>query len=141
MYPSADIPCIQLSLVKGLDPETHIRMGKSLHNLLQSNILIIGSGFSFHNLRALFEDPTKETQTLNESFEAWLSETCSNDQLSEMERETRLVNWESAPGARYCHPREEHLLPLHVCYGIAGSECKQVFKMEVMKRKSSAYLW
>ncbi|TAF81683.1 MAG: dioxygenase, partial [Curvibacter sp.] len=30
-----------------------------------------------------------------------------------------LVNWESAPAARICHPREEHLLPLMVAVGAA----------------------
>jgi aromatic ring-opening dioxygenase catalytic subunit (LigB family) len=30
-----------------------------------------------------------------------------------------LVQWERAPAARASHPREEHLLPLHVCAGAA----------------------
>ena len=33
----------------------------------------------------------------------------------------RLVNWQEAPHARYVHPREEHLLPLQVCYGMGQS--------------------
>lgn len=51
MYPEADIPCVQVSLVKSFDPETHIRMGRALSALRKENILILGSGFSFHNLR------------------------------------------------------------------------------------------
>jgi len=27
--------------------------------------------------------------------------------------------WQKAPSARYCHPCEEHLLPLHVCLGMS----------------------
>ena len=52
MYPQADIPMTQLSLKRGLDPKEHIAMGKVLSPLLQENILIVGSGFSFHNMQA-----------------------------------------------------------------------------------------
>lgn len=141
MYPDAAIPCVQLSLLKSLRPDEHIRIGKVLAGLLEDNVLVIGSGFSFHNLKAFFAPSTTETQAMNEAFEHWLIDTCSSDRLSEPERERRLVNWESAPAARYCHPREEHLLPLHVCYGIAGAPARQVFRFEIMEKKASAYLW
>ncbi len=51
MYPQADIPSIQISLLRGLDPAAHIALGKALGGLMDENILVIGSGFSFHNLR------------------------------------------------------------------------------------------
>ena len=54
MYPQADIPCIQLSLVRGLNPETHIALGQALRGFMDKNILVIGSGFSFHKMRCLF---------------------------------------------------------------------------------------
>lgn len=141
MYPEANIPCVQLSLVNNLLSEDHIRIGKALADLRKDNVLVIGSGFSFHNLKAFFTPSTKEARTLNESFEQWLIDTCSNSQLTEEERERRLKNWDSAPAARYCHPREEHLLPLHVCYGIAGTAAKKVFEFEIMGKMASAYLW
>lgn len=141
MYPDANIPCLQLSLVRSLRADEHIRIGRALAEFLDDNVLIIGSGFSFHNLRAFFAPPTAEAQSMNEAFEQWLIDTCSNRQLSEPERERRLINWENAPAARYCHPREEHLLPLHVCYGAAGSPARQVFRFEIMEKKASAYLW
>ena len=77
----------------------------------------------------------KESQSMNESFEQWLIHTCSDRHISEKEREHRLVDWENAPAARYCHPREEHLLPLHVCYGIISTAAKQVFRFEVWTKK------
>lgn len=141
MYPDANIPCIQLSLVNSLSAIEHIQIGKALAGLKQDNVLVVGSGFSFHNLKAFFSSSTSEDRSLNESFEQWLIDVCSNDQLDEKERERMLVNWENAPAARYCHPREEHLLPLHVCYGIVKSPAKQVFTFEVMRKKASAYLW
>jgi hypothetical protein len=40
--------------------------------------------------------------------------------------------------ARYCHPREEHLLPQFVCYGVAGTAARKTYEMEVMGKMSSA---
>lgn len=48
MYPQADIPALQLSLLRGLDPAAHLALGKALRELMDENILVVGSGFSFH---------------------------------------------------------------------------------------------
>ena len=45
---------VQLSMVEGLDPETHLRMGAALAPLRQEGVLIIGSGMSFHDIGAFF---------------------------------------------------------------------------------------
>lgn len=141
MYPDADIPCVQLSLVKSLDPSAHIAIGRALQPLQEKNVLVIGSGFSFHNLRAFFAPASAESRELNHSFEAWLQETCCSADYSEAERTRRLVRWADARGARYCHPREEHLLPLHVCYGVAQAPCAEWFGLTIMNREASMGLW
>jgi aromatic ring-opening dioxygenase catalytic subunit (LigB family) len=141
MYPEADIPCVQVSLVNSLNPDQHIQLGEALAGLADDNVLVIGSGFSFHNLKAFFAPTTDASRAMNEAFEQWLIDICSSDDLSEEERAQQLANWEAAPAARYCHPREEHLLPLHVCYGFARQPAKQVFTFEVMGKQASAYLW
>jgi len=140
MYPDADIPCVQLSLIKGLDPAAHLELGRALAPLASENLLIVGSGFSFHNMQAFFR-PTEERNRKNEAFQTWLVKTCSNSTLIESERTERLLNWEHAPHARYCHPREEHLLPLHVCYGMAARACDHVFTPEILGVSSSMFLW
>lgn len=141
MYPEADIPCIQLSLVDTLDAEAHIDIGRALGKMNHENLLVIGSGFSFHNLPAFFAPVTKQSKAGNEAFERWLIDTCSNSGIDERDRMQRLVNWEQAPSAKYCHPREEHLLPLHVCYGVAQRACSEYFELQILHRKSSMYLW
>ena len=141
MYPEAAIPCLQLSLVKGFDPETHIRMGKALAALRRENILILGSGFSFHNLRAFFLNSGGGSDSKNEAFEQWLVDTCTNPGHSAAVREERLMEWSAAPFARYCHPREDHLLPLHVCVGAGGTAAEAVFAGRVMGKKVSAFHW
>ena len=141
MYPDANIPCVQLSLVNHLNAEMHIKIGQALKTLDYENLLVIGSGFSFHNMKAFFEEDNAESISNNEAFEAWLIETCSSKEITEQERSERLINWETAPAARYCHPREEHLLPLHVCYGLTSKACNEVFQLKILNKQSSMYLW
>ena len=77
----------------------------------------------------------------NRQFEDWLAKTCSDFDLEINEREQSLIEWDRAPHARYCHPREEHLLPLQVCFGIARSAAKTVFQDKVSGFITSAYQW
>ena len=141
MYAEADIPCIQISLSTSLDAGLHVRIGQALADLNSESILVLGSGFSFHNMRALMYGSDTEIAE-NLVFEAWLAETCSSKKLSEAERRERLIHWEKAPGARFCHPREEHLLPLQVCYGMAGGAAELSYQKPTVKNiVSSAYRW
>jgi aromatic ring-opening dioxygenase catalytic subunit (LigB family) len=143
MYPDAHIPCVQLSLLRSLDPGAHIAMGKALSVLRKKNILVIGSGMSYHNMRTFFTHD-EESLKASETFDHWLTETCTAENLTSEQREQRLTDWQHAPSARFCHPREEHLLPLHVCYGIASATtpaAQQVFDQLVMGKKVCALLW
>lgn len=140
MYPQADIPALQLSLLRGLNPGAHLALGKALRGLMPENILIIGSGFSFHNLRAFFGQEFGAADPANEAFQDWLVEVCAG-QMPQSEREQRLIEWEKAPSARYCHPREEHLLPLHVCMGMAGRPGQLVFDDQILGKRGVAFLW
>jgi aromatic ring-opening dioxygenase catalytic subunit (LigB family) len=140
MYPQADIPAIQLSLLRGLSAAEHIALGRSLGALLDEQLLFIGSGFSFHNLRAFFGQDSGTPDAANDAFQDWLIETCAGP-LSQQERERRLVEWQRAPSARYCHPREEHLLPLHVCQGLAGTGAAVIFDDLILHKRGVAFLW
>ena len=130
---------LQLSLCHGLDPAIHVAMGRALRALLNDGVLILGSGLSFHNMRALVSGGS--TDERNEAFENWLADTCASPTLTTVAREQRLINWAQAPHARYCHPREEHLLPLHVCFGAAGEALPQLVSVQVLGKRASAFLW
>jgi len=141
MYPDAGIPCVQLSLMSNLDAEAHLAVGRALQGLDRENLLVIGSGFSFHNMQAFFAPDTPEIRTRNQAFEDWLRDTCANPALDEAERSRRLSRWQEAPYARFCHPREEHLLPLHVCYGLAGRACDEHQSVTVLNKQSGMFYW
>jgi 4,5-DOPA dioxygenase extradiol len=140
MYPQADIPALQLSLVRGLVPAAHIALGHALRGLMDQKLLVIGSGFSFHNMQAFAWQGTGSPDPANDSFQNWLIESCTSA-LSQTERELRLTQWETAPAARYCHPREEHLLPVHVCAGMAGRPGSVVFDDKILGKRAVAFAW
>jgi aromatic ring-opening dioxygenase catalytic subunit (LigB family) len=137
IYPEADVPILQLSLKAGLDPAAHLAIGRALAPLRDEDVLIVGSGLSFHNLRALFvEDP--RAIALAEQFDAWLAETC--EAADAAERDRRLAGWAGAPGARFCHPREEHLLPLMVAAGAAGKDAgRRAYAERVLGKPMSGF--
>jgi 4,5-DOPA dioxygenase extradiol len=142
MFPEANIPCVQLSLVRGLKAAAHINLGQALASLDTENVLFLGSGLSFHNMQAFFGKRDGAIDEQNEAFEDWLVETCTSEKMSEADREHRLIEWESeAPYSRYCHPREEHLLPLHVCAGLAGRQAEKAFDGQVLGKRTTGYLW
>jgi 4,5-DOPA dioxygenase extradiol len=101
---------------------------------------VIGSGFSFHNMSAFFHHDPGMIGPRNEAFQDWLVETITAEMLPS-ERESRLTAWEDAPYARYCHPREEHLLPLHVCAGMAGRPGRVLFDDRIMGVRCVAFGW
>jgi aromatic ring-opening dioxygenase catalytic subunit (LigB family) len=117
IYPDADVPVLQLSLRGDLDPAAHIAMGRALEPLRDEGVLIVGSGMSYHNLRGLFSGRGNEEA---EAFDTWLTEAV--EQADPAQRDQALTRWADAPGARAAHPREEHLLPLMVAAGAAGTD-------------------
>ncbi|WP_256079969.1 class III extradiol ring-cleavage dioxygenase [Massilia sp. YIM B04103] len=115
VFPEADVPIVQLSLKRGLDPRTHIEAGRALRPLRGEGVLIVGSGLSYHNLHQFNGHGAQASH----AFDAWLRAAMA---LPPRQRNQALLDWESAPSARAAHPREEHLLPLMVALGAAEDE-------------------
>lgn len=115
-YPDADVPTVQLSLRSSLDPREHLAIGRALAPLRDEGVFIIGSGMTFHNLRAF----GPQAAPVAEAFDGWLRETVTLP--DPRERDERLAHWDTAPAARQAHPREEHLIPLMVIAGAAGED-------------------
>ena len=92
-------------------------------------------------MRAFFAADTPQSRAMNQGFEDWLKDVLTSTSVSETERQEKLKNWEQAPGARFCHPREEHLIPLHVCYGAAGRAADLTDSVVVLNKQAGTFGW
>lgn len=124
VYPDADIPIVQVSIDPDETPEYHIKLGRALADLPARNIAIIGTGNITHNLPALFKkgsDPILDANIKRyvDDFLEWF------DKELESGKPDKLLNYrDDAPFAAENHPTDEHLLPIYVAMGAAGSEYK-----------------
>ncbi|MGH8259504.1 MAG: DODA-type extradiol aromatic ring-opening family dioxygenase, partial [Steroidobacteraceae bacterium] len=136
VYPQADMPILQLSLRRGLDPVEHLALGAALAPLRNRGVLIVGSGMSFHNLGVRSIENARIPPS--EQFDDWLlGAACATDAT---ERNARLQRWREAPAARFAHPREEHLMPLMVAAGAAGQDLgTRVFSGRMMGWQISGF--
>jgi 4,5-DOPA dioxygenase extradiol len=115
MYPAADVPVLQISM-PSLDPVRLMEIGRKLAPLRDEGVLIIGSGFFTHNLRAITGDDNVVSPVMAE-FDDWGRRTLAAgdvDALLDFERK--------APAGRLAHPRTEHFAPLFVTLGAATDE-------------------
>lgn len=125
-YPEAEVPVLQVSIRSDYDPSAHLALGRALAPLREEGVLILGSGSSYHNLRRFFHGEGRREDS--SQFDAWLQQTLSG---SGQERSRLLLEWERAPAARAAHPREDHLVPLHVAVGAAEREPGQaIYRQE-----------
>jgi aromatic ring-opening dioxygenase catalytic subunit (LigB family) len=136
MFPEAKIPVVQLSLRNDLDPQAHFKAGRALESLRDQDILILGSGMSYHNMRGYGNPASFAPAT---EFDTWLAQTVA---LTAAQRYEALSAWAGAPSARLAHPayQEEHLLPLMVVAGAAGNDMGRcVFTDKVLEVPLSGY--
>lgn len=113
-WPNADVPVVQLSLIRGGDPAVHFAIGRALKPLRDEGVLIIGSGSATHNLRAR---PTPAPAEWATAFAQWLDRTLASGD------DAQLQDWRrSAPYAEINHPSAEHFDPVFVARGAAEGE-------------------
>ncbi|RJG01959.1 dioxygenase [Noviherbaspirillum sedimenti] len=120
MYPQADIPTLQVSVLRGASPAAHERLGQALSALREQGVLVIGSGSLTHNLYEF------RGQDIDAAAPAWVSEFSDwmADKLDNGEREALLNYRQQAPHAARNHPTDEHLMPLYAAMGAAGAAAK-----------------
>lgn len=139
MYPHADIPVVQLSVLPRESPEYHYQIGEALRSLREENILILASGSATHNLQE-FRVREKDAAPLAYAvaFENWLVAA-----VEEGDRATLLDYEKGAPEAQRNHPTPEHFLPLFVALGAStkstGKQIHQGFTYGALSM--SAFAW
>ena len=134
MYPNADVPIVQISLPSSRDPELVFRLGEILAPLRGEGVLIIGSGLSYHNLPSFF---TSDSAKPGKSIEF---DTALKSAMLSGARRQKLLDWRALPYADFCHPAEDHLMPLVFVAGAgAGDPCRVVYEDTLMGAKISGF--
>lgn len=140
MYSDANIPVLQLSLDRSLDTNQHWQLGEHLAKVLPDDALLLGSGFTFHNMRAFFSPQSSAANTSAHTFLQWLDETVTSEKVTIDDAKQRWNTWDTVDGARYCHPREEHLIPLVVCHAAAQRQARGI-PFRAMNVEARHYIW
>lgn len=136
IYPEADVPLIQISFPLNNDPALQMKYGEALAPLRDEDVLIIGTGMSFHNLRAFFGPAAGRRVEASFQFDKWLQDAV----LDTPHREDKLEHWAAAPGAMQSHPEDEHFLPLLIAAGAAkGEPATLAYSGEVHGTAQSGY--
>lgn len=106
VWPEADVPVVQLSLDRRLDPRGHFDLARRLAPLRDEGVIVAGSGDFVHNLRTWKRaggEPYDWATQFNEAVKAAL---VRGDDAA-------LIDWVGlAEDAQLSVPTDEHFLPL-----------------------------
>lgn len=116
LYPDAEIPVIAMSVNPKLAPDEQYKIGKALSVLRAQDILIIASGGTIHNLRALKWADNGAVDSWALEFDNWLAEKLENWDLPSLFQYDSL-----APNAAIAVPPygNEHFIPIFYAMGAA----------------------
>ena len=132
-FPGAEVPIVEMSVERGLDPKLHTEAGRALARLRDEGVMVVGSGMSFHNLKAFGSKPSTRP---SQDFDAWLTATLM---LPSDVRADRLAAWSDAPGAKVAHVTAEHLIPLMVAAGASDAPGQKIYGEIVLEAAVSGF--
>jgi 4,5-DOPA dioxygenase extradiol len=116
MYPDADIPVTQLSILYRGGPAAHLALGEAIRPLRDEGVVVLASGSATHNLyeyRGFDYDSAPPDWVAG--FGDWVAGAIAGGRTADLLDYRRL-----APSAERNHPTEEHLLPLFTALGAAS---------------------
>ena len=119
MYPSADVPVLQMS-IPTMKPEPLMALGRALAPLRDEGVLIVGSGFLVHNLRAI-DFSSRTPQPWATEFDAWSAQAIEKRDVDALAQYPT-----TAPGVRMALPTHEHFVPVLVALGASVDRSEKV---------------
>jgi 4,5-DOPA dioxygenase extradiol len=128
MYPEADVPVIQLSIDRRLDVKRHYEIGRSLAELRDDGVLILGSGNAVHNLPDAFgrnQSGSTETPDWARRYDDAVKQA-----VTQHDTDCLLALWPETDDGRTAHPTPDHWLPLIYAYGASDNRDTVRFPME-----------
>ncbi|KAK1999804.1 Extradiol ring-cleavage dioxygenase, class III enzyme, subunit B [Colletotrichum falcatum] len=126
------VPLVQVSLLRGEDPDAHYRLGRAVSALRDEGVVVIGAGMSVHNLRHMDSGP--EPLPYAVSFDDALKDAA---EAAPHERQRKMAQLCSRPDARQAHPWMDHLMPIHVAAGAAGDDLGE----QLWTMKEGSFAW
>lgn len=115
LFPRADVPVLELSLVTGATPTRLYALGRRLGELSRLGYLLVGAGAITANVELMAGELDAEPSPFSRSFDAW-----AGNALADSEMELLLRFRTSAPEARLANPTTTMLEPLFVVAGAAS---------------------
>lgn len=139
--PNADIPIVQVSILKNQDSTQHYAIGRVLEQFRKESVVVFGSGMSYHNMKRFGEVVRGNDGVVeNEDFDTFLTKACTGG----IKRES-ILSWKLVPQGLESHPEGEadHLMPLIVNAGAGGSENgRKIFETIFLgKFLLSGFIW
>ncbi len=121
MFPAADVPTLQMSMPT-LDPTTLFEVGRRLRPLRDEGVLILGSGFTTHNLRLIDMHRPSDAPApgWSREFDDWIERAIA---ARDIDAVIDFLN--KAPAATLAHPRTEHFAPLFVSLGASIDDLRE----------------
>jgi 4,5-DOPA dioxygenase extradiol len=126
LYPSADVPVIQMSLDYYQAPQYHYDLGRELASLRKRGVLIVGSGNMVHNLQRVAWDKLNEPGFGYD----WAIEASEKMKACILDNDhQRLIDYKSQGKAfDLSIPTPEHFLPLLYILALkSGDERLSIF--------------
>ena len=124
MFPAANIPVLQLSMDYSRPPHEHLALGQQLRALREQGVLIVGSGNTVHNLRAMARTAAdNQAHDWAIEFDTVTARHLSTGNHAELANFLALGNL-----AKMAHPTHDHFLPLlHAAGAVHDGEAPAFF--------------
>jgi 4,5-DOPA dioxygenase extradiol len=139
MFPQANVPVTQLSLIRHGTAAQHFALGQALTKLREEGVLILASGAITHNFGWFDWRAASETPPLPQAktFADWIGEQIAAQNMP------ALLDYRAAPYGAEAHPSEEHFLPLFVALGAAGGDVPERYspRFSYGGLAMDAYIW
>ena len=118
LFPTADVPVVQVALPMHWGPAEVLAMGRALRSLRERGVLVIGSGSMTHNLSEFFGG-AREPAPYVLAFSRWVEAALVRGDVP------ALLDYRAlAPHASRAHPSEDHFLPLFFALGAADEDAR-----------------
>ena len=123
LFPTADVPVVQLGIDYAQPARRHFELGEKLRSLREKGILILGSGNIVHNLRRISFDENAAPESWATEFDAWVKE-----RLEKRDFEPLLSDLAAAPSGLLSVPTPDHYDPL--LYVLGASDARDELRFE-----------